>query len=153
PPLGLHWPDLAVPAGMPLLRAIEVTVAGRLGTPVELDIGGGDRLLVTGPNGSGKSTLLNVLARHLAPSTGQVQHLGEAKVRLLGQEVPRWPKGHSSGELYRRRAWQLASRELLAEDEVVPLNEVGLLDDEAIATEPARMSQGQQRRLHLALVL
>jgi ATPase subunit of ABC transporter with duplicated ATPase domains len=41
--------------------------------PVRLEVGWGDRLVVTGANGSGKSTLLAVLLGRLAPDHGEAQ--------------------------------------------------------------------------------
>ena len=39
---------------------------------------------VIGTNGAGKSTLINILSGEVAPSSGQVE--------LLGQDVTRWPQ-------------------------------------------------------------
>jgi macrolide transport system ATP-binding/permease protein len=103
---------------------------------------GGDRLLVTGPNGAGKSTLLATLAGDLPPTTGAVRHLPEARVAFLSQEVPAWKEDLLAHQLYDQHPAA-----------VVPLRATGLLDREAVRTPVGRMSQGQQRRLHLALCL
>ncbi|MDG4797762.1 ABC-F family ATP-binding cassette domain-containing protein [Micromonospora sp. WMMD1082] len=153
PPLRLRWPDLDIRRGAPVLRCHDVTVTGRLHRPVTLDLGGGDRLLVTGPNGAGKSTLLAVLARHLAPSTGEVRHVGRARVAYLGQEVPAWPPTALAGELYDRHVGELQSRGQLGDVDRRPLTATNLLDRAALRTPVGRMSQGQQRRLNLALRL
>ena len=124
PPLRLRWPDLPAPAGVTLLRAEGVRVTGRLAGPVSLALEGGDRLLITGANGAGKSTLLSVLAGTLAPTEGTVHR---RRVALIAQEVP-------PGLL-------------------LPADSFGLLDSLALRTPAGRMSQGQQRRLDLAMKL
>ncbi|MGX7674716.1 ABC-F family ATP-binding cassette domain-containing protein [Plantactinospora sp. DSM 117369] len=153
PPLRLRWPDLATRPGSPLLRCHDVTVAGRLHRSVTLTLDGGDRLLVTGPNGAGKSTLLAVLAKALEPSTGQVRHLSGARVAYLGQEVPAWPPTVLAHQLYDQHVGQLQSRGHLGARGHLALTATNLLDREALRTPVGRMSQGQQRRLNLALRL
>ena len=76
--------------------------------PVQLEVGWGDRLVVTGANGSGKSTLLAVLLGRLAPDHGEARlgpgvRVGEidqaraafdSAAPLLGSfaaHVPTWP--------------------------------------------------------------
>ncbi|MGD7003691.1 ATP-binding cassette domain-containing protein [Corynebacterium halotolerans] len=124
PPRQLRFPDLAAPAGVPLLDACEVTVAGRLDTPVSLTVRGGEKWVVTGANGAGKSTLLQLLAGTLLPDRGQITRTAAAGV--LAQESERPPAGTD-------RALAL-----------------GLLSS-AEARRPLRdMSLGQLRRLDLA---
>src|SRR3954451_3805179 len=54
---------------------------------VDLDLAGGELLLVTGPNGSGKTTLLRLLAGLAAPSGGELEHAVEREqVGFLGHE-------------------------------------------------------------------
>ncbi|MGP4009113.1 AAA family ATPase [Streptomyces sp. 4N124] len=48
---------------------------------------------------------------------------------------------------------RLVARGVLREAEAVPLGALGLLDSDAVRTPVGRMSQGQQRRLDLALAL
>ncbi|MEV6812056.1 ABC-F family ATP-binding cassette domain-containing protein [Micromonospora sp. NPDC051296] len=153
PPLRLRWPDIGTRPGSPVLRCQDVTVAGRLYQPVTLTLDGGDRLLVTGPNGAGKSTLLAVLAKDLEPSTGDIRHLSRARVAYLGQEVPAWPPTALAHELYDQHVGQLQSRGHLSAEDRRPLTATNLLDREAFRTPVGRMSQGQQRRLNLALRL
>ena len=151
PPLELRWPVTRTRSGRPLLTCQEVTVAGRLDEPATVDLSGGDRLLLTGPNGSGKSTLLAVMAGELEPTSGQrVLHAG-ARMSVLSQEVPEWPAGLTAHQLFERH---LAAREAdgHARGET-SLGGLGLLDRQALAVPVSRMSQGQQRRLHLALCL
>ena len=148
PPLELRWPKTRTRTGRPLLTCDSVVVAGRLDEAVTADLSGGDRMLVTGPNGSGKSTLLAVMTGTLEPTSGRrTLHTG-VRMAMLSQEVPEWP-----GEL---TAPQLFERHLAAGGNgrgTVSLGGLGLLDQRALGVPVARMSQGQQRRLHLALCL
>ncbi|MFD1373664.1 ABC-F family ATP-binding cassette domain-containing protein [Actinoplanes sichuanensis] len=135
PPAVLRWPELNTRKGVPLLRADGVRVTGRLDRPVTLSIDGGDRLLVTGANGAGKSTLLALLAGRSEPSFGTVHRSPEVRIGLIAQEVPDWPEDTTAHRL-------LAGR-----------GGLGLLDAEALRTPVRLLSQGQQRRLDLALRL
>ncbi|SDT30842.1 ATP-binding cassette domain-containing protein [Actinoplanes derwentensis] len=135
PPPTLRWPDLDIRKGVPLLRAEGVSVPGRMDGPVSVALSGGDRLLVTGGNGTGKSTLLSVLAERLAPGSGAVHRSAETRVGLVGQEVPEWPADTTAHQLLQGRGT------------------MGLLDAEALRTPVRLLSQGQQRRLDLALRL
>lgn len=92
---------------------------------------------MTGPNGAGKSTLLAVLAGALDPDTGAVRTARGARVVRLGQETavldPRWP-----------------ARAVL---EQAGGGAHGLLDAAALRTPVGRLSEGQRRRLDLAVTL
>jgi macrolide transport system ATP-binding/permease protein len=153
PPLTLRWPNLPARPGRPIVRCDEVTVAGRLHAPVSLDLDGGDRLLVTGPNGAGKSTLLGLLAGDIVPTSGAVRRSSGARVAHLSQELPPWPDAVQAHEVYARHTGRLVARGEIAEADLPPLGSTGLLDREALGTPVGRMSQGQRRRLHLALCL
>lgn len=150
PPLRLRFPDLTVRPGTPLLRCDNITVTGRLNSPVTLCLEAGERLLVTGHNGAGKSTLLAVLAGELEPSTGSIHQHGAARVALIGQEVPAWEPELTAQELYDRHIRSLALHNNI---EPLPLTSTGLLEKHSQRTPVGRLSQGQQRRLHLAMQL
>ncbi|WP_280344156.1 ABC-F family ATP-binding cassette domain-containing protein [Nocardia neocaledoniensis] len=150
PPLRLRFPEPEVRAGTPLLRAADLTVAGRLDGPVTLTIDAGDRLLVTGVNGAGKSTLLDVLGGALTPTTGSVDRRPTARIALIGQEVPPWEPEQTAQQVYDRHVRRLGPR---AGTDPVSLAATGLLERQARHTAVGRLSQGQQRRLHLALRL
>ena len=135
PPLTLRWPELGARRGTRVLRADDVTVAGRLTEPVSVVLDAGDRMVVTGGNGAGKSTLLAVLAGRLAPTTGHVTR--GPRLALLTQEGPAWEHPERTPQ----------------ELEELRAGTFGLLDREAMRTPVGRMSEGQRRRLHLALVL
>lgn len=150
PPLRLRFPELTVRPGAPLLHCAGVTVAGRLHSPVGLVLEAGDRLLVTGHNGAGKSTLLAVLAGELEPSTGSIHHHSAARIARIDQEVPAWEPELTAQQLYDRH---IRSLELHHDVDPIPLPATGLLEKQARHTPVGRLSQGQQRRLHLALQL
>ncbi|MEV7860173.1 ABC-F family ATP-binding cassette domain-containing protein [Streptomyces hirsutus] len=153
PPSVLRWPDLGVRPGAPLLRAHGVAVDGRLAGPVDLTLDGGDRLLVTGPNGAGKSTLLAVLAGALDLTQGHVRTAKGTRVVRVTQETAAQDPGLTAREVHARHVGRLVARGLLRDADAVPLGALGLLDSDALRTPVGRMSQGQQRRLDLALAL
>ncbi|MFI6240051.1 ATP-binding cassette domain-containing protein [Micromonospora sp. NPDC050795] len=153
PPPALRLPDLGVRQGAPQVRAQGVAVDGRLASRVDLSLDGGDRLLVTGPNGAGKSTLLAVLAGALEPSVGYTWTARGARVARLTQETAGQALDLTADEVYAGQVGRLVSAGVLPAAEAVSLGSLGLLDSAATRTPVGRMSQGQQRRLDLALVL
>ncbi|MGC5014358.1 ABC-F family ATP-binding cassette domain-containing protein [Streptosporangium sp. DT93] len=153
PPPTSRWPDLSVRPGSPQLRAYGIAVDGRLAGPVDLTLDGGDRLLVTGPNGAGKSTLLAVLDGSLEPTTGHVRTAREARIARVTQETAGQDPALTAHEAYTRHVGRLVARGALRDADAVPLGALGLLDAEAARTPVGRMSQGQRRRLDLALAL
>ncbi len=56
---------------------------------VDLTIGAGERVALIGSNGAGKSTLLRVVAGTLAPTSGQVELLGQPLADLSRMAVAR----------------------------------------------------------------
>ncbi|MFE9660918.1 ATP-binding cassette domain-containing protein [Streptomyces sp. NPDC005955] len=153
PPPALRWPDFGVRPGAPQVRAHGVAVAGRLTGPLDLTLGGGDRLLVTGPNGAGKSTLLAVLAGSLAPTDGHVVVAQGARIVRVTQETATLDPRRTAREVYADQVGRWVARGVLRDADALPLGGLGLLDSEAARTPVGRMSQGQQRRLDLALAL
>ncbi|MFD4829015.1 ABC-F family ATP-binding cassette domain-containing protein [Streptomyces uncialis] len=153
PPAALRWPDPGVRPGARQLRAFGVAVEGRLAGPVDLVLDGGDRLLVTGPNGAGKSTLLAVLAGSLTPTVGHVRTAEGARVVRVTQETAGQEPGPTAREVHGLHMGRLVARGTLRDADAVPLRAMGLLDADAMRTPVGRMSQGQRRRLDLALAL
>ena len=131
----------------PLLTAESVTVEGRMTDTVSLSLDPGDRLLITGPNGTGKSTLLDVLTGRLEPSSGQVRRHPQARVELLSQEVPEWNADDTAARVFEDYSLKAS----LSGD--LTLQDLGLLSADVSTTPVRRLSQGQQRRLQLAMCL
>ncbi|MEU9983157.1 ATP-binding cassette domain-containing protein [Streptomyces sp. NPDC050856] len=152
PPLRLAVPELPARTGTPLIRAEDVTVAGRLHPPATVTLESGSRLVVSGPNGAGKSTLLAVLAGRLEPDTGRVRHADDTRIALLGQESAH-PAHRCVREVYEAHVASLVSAGRLDGDRTVPLDELGLLAGPELDKPVHQLSLGQQRRVDLALVL
>lgn len=148
PPTRLWWPPTGTAPGDLLLDVRDVAVPGRLSGPVSLRLGGGGRLLLTGPNGAGKSTALAVLAGVLQPGAGVVRTTAGARVALLSQEVPDWEPDRPAAHVYEEALARWGLRGTAPE-----LAALGLVDPDTAATPVGRLSQGQQRRLHLAICL
>ena len=147
PPLEFRWPEWGVPAGRTVLTCREPVVAGRLEVPVDVKVDTGDRLVLTGPNGAGKSTLLAVMAGALDPDEGRVDRRPGARISTLSQEVPEWDHRRTGIQVYVEHVDRLGLTTAPG------LAATGLLDSRTAGTPVGRMSQGQQRRLHLALCL
>lgn len=152
PPLRLNFPRLDSKSSAVYLSAEQIAVADRL-VPVSLRLRGGDKVLVTGPNGAGKSTLLRVLAGALAPDQGSVHRRTGARISLVGQENPAWTASHSAREVFQARVAALVSSRSISPGDAVSLSGLGLLPSEALRVPVADLSQGQQRRLELAIRL
>ncbi|WP_068398942.1 ABC-F family ATP-binding cassette domain-containing protein [Kribbia dieselivorans] len=147
PPMRLAFPEGRTRPGQHILTTHAVTVSGRLETPVSLSLNGGDQLVVMGPNGAGKSTLLAVLARQLSPAAGNVSVHPHAGVVLLSQEVPAWDPERTALRIFDEHLARVGR------GDAPSLRSLGLLDAAAAHTRAGRLSQGQQRRLHLAMCL
>ncbi|MFC4904074.1 ATP-binding cassette domain-containing protein [Kocuria oceani] len=152
PPLVLSVPELPALPGAELVRAQGIAVAGRLPRPVDVALGSGDRLVVRGPNGAGKSTLLQVLAGGLVPDAGSRAAAPGLRIGLFAQDGPR-PDPRPAQEVYEQELVRLVLAGRLAEAEVLPLSELGLLDARDRQRPAAELSAGQRRRLDLARVL
>ena len=152
PPLRLNVPRLDSKSSAVYLSAEQIAVADRL-VPVSLQLRGGDKVLVTGPNGASKSTLLRVLAGALALDQGNVHRRTGARISLVGQENPAWTASHSAREVFEAHVAALVSSRSISPGDAVFLSGLGLLPSEALRIPVADLSQGQQRRLELAMRL
>ncbi|MCW4465940.1 ATP-binding cassette domain-containing protein [Glutamicibacter sp. MNS18] len=154
PPAPRHFrlPVLGARPGIELLRASDLTVSGRLDTPVCLALHAGSRLVVTGPNGAGKSTLLQVLSGNLEPSRGQLHHAAALRAGYLPQEST-LPAELRASDVYRQQVQRIVSRGIISAEHAVGLPELGLLRTAEAAQRIGELSMGQQRRLQLAMVL
>ncbi|WP_280382834.1 ABC-F family ATP-binding cassette domain-containing protein [Nocardia wallacei] len=152
PPQRFTMPELPARSGVTLVRAEEVTVAGRLPRPVGLALDSGDRLVITGANGAGKSTLLHVLAGTLEPTTGRVHRARKARIQLLEQESRRSLRRRAR-EVYDAYLARLVTAGLLADSDIVGLSTLGLLSAREVNKPIGDLSMGQQRRLDLACAL
>ncbi|WP_336082989.1 ABC-F family ATP-binding cassette domain-containing protein [Nocardia sp. SSK8] len=152
PPQRFGMPELPTRAGVRLVRAAEVTVAGRLTAPVELALDSGDRLVISGANGAGKSTLLGVLSGTISPSTGEFHRARKARIHLLQQESRR-PLRRRAREVYETHLAELVTAGLLADGDRVALSALGLLTTHEANKPIGELSMGQQRRLDLACAL
>ncbi|MGP6173317.1 ATP-binding cassette domain-containing protein [Corynebacterium sp. A21] len=101
----LAIPELSTRPGARLPGTTQITVAGRLDTPVSLTLRSDDKWVITGPNGAGKTTLSKVLAGHLAPDQGQVSRAG--KLGIPGQKSAH----HSRDSVRTARRFGWPSRE------------------------------------------
>ena len=89
-----------------------------------------------------------LLAGRLAPTTGHVRVNPRARIALLSQEVPDWDRSSPAHEVYEAYLAKLGRRA-----QAPSLGSLGLLEASATGTPVGRLSQGQQRRLHLAMCL
>ncbi|WP_018296600.1 ABC-F family ATP-binding cassette domain-containing protein [Corynebacterium lubricantis] len=151
PPGKLQYPFPRVKQGRTVLDAAEVSVEGRILTPVTVKVETGDKFLLVGPNGAGKSTLLSVLGGTLAPTTGYVTPTPGARIATLDQEVPDWEATKTARALYENHIEE--SGVLARRGSAPTLKSLGLLDRKALHTQVGRLSQGHQRRLQLAMCL
>ncbi|MEY1676917.1 ABC-F family ATP-binding cassette domain-containing protein [Gordonia sp. ABKF26] len=149
PPTPFRWPASGTRAGLRLLDGWDLTVDGRLDTPVSVSLVGGSRLLLAGANGTGKSTLLAVLAGLVPPGGGRLDVPRSTRVEIMTQEIPQWAPGRTALDIIDEQRRRLDMRG----DDAPALRSLGLLDADAVRTPVSRLSQGQQRRLHLASCL
>ncbi|HYO33141.1 MAG TPA: ABC-F family ATP-binding cassette domain-containing protein [Nocardioidaceae bacterium] len=122
------------------VRVEAARVDGRLCVE-RLDVKPGDHLLVTGPNGSGKSTLLAVLAGRLPLDSGTAD-VTAARTGWLPQTVR-----FSRPERTAQQVFEALT------SVPVPLADLGLLHAGDLERPVGVLSNGQQRRLALAVLV
>ncbi|AKU15262.1 ABC-F family ATP-binding cassette domain-containing protein [Luteipulveratus mongoliensis] len=118
----------------------DLVVRDRVSIP-RLDVGPSEHLLITGPNGCGKSTLLAVLAGRIAADAGSI-NVQARRVGFLEQDVVFAEPRRTPREEYDAAAGPL-----------VPLGDLGLLHPRDLGRPIGDLSEGQQRRLTVALII
>jgi ATP-binding cassette subfamily C protein CydC len=172
-------PDPAIPAQVPdgplglRARGLALRYPGseRLAlAPLDLDVAGGARLVVTGPSGAGKSTLAAACLRFLDPASGSLALVGSADavdVRTIRGDDVRRAVGLCEQDPHIFDAsiadnLRLARPGAPAMELETALDAAGLLGwlrslpdglDTAVGEHGARLSGGQRQRLALARAL
>jgi ATPase subunit of ABC transporter with duplicated ATPase domains len=138
PPLALAFTP-TVGTGELVVKAAGLSVPGRL-SDLDLEVYGGDRILISGPNGAGKSTLLKALAE---PSD-RVASL--APLALLPQTHEHLPRDPSLLDFFRSRV------PMYVEDAETTLTSY-LFDQDQQRQPLGTLSAGELRRLLLATMV
>ncbi len=156
-----------------LVHATNVTKAfgeGHTKIPVlkgmDLDVAGGEVLLLVGPSGSGKTTLLSVIAGILDADEGDITILGDSIRNLSSAEKTRFRRDHL-GFIFQQ--YHLLPTLTAAENAAVPLLIRGIPKHEALsraeevlrtvgmgerlAALPTKLSGGEQQRVAIARAL
>jgi putative ABC transport system ATP-binding protein len=125
---------------------------------VDLDLCGGEFVVILGPSGSGKSTLLNILGGLDAPSSGEVRFRDHDLVNASDAELTRYRREHV-GFVF--QFYNLISS-LTARENVSLVTEIAdepMSAEEALARVglaarmdhfPAQLSGGEQQRVAIA---
>lgn len=151
--------------GRPVLRARGLSKVYRMGEvdvhalrEVDLDLEGGELLVLLGASGSGKSTLLNILGGLDRPSAGTVHYLDEELTDLDDDDLTDYRRRHV-GFVFQAYNLipSLTARENVAlitdissnpMDPAEALGMVGL--GERVDHFPAQLSGGEQQRVAIA---
>jgi len=113
---------------------------------LNLELRGGQRLVLTGPNGSGKTTLLRTIAGQLPPLSGQVRLGAGVRLGYMSQEQSLLQPEHSALEMVQRVA-------SLNETEARNFLHFFLFSDDDPLRPSAELSYGERARLALALLV
>lgn len=126
---------------------------------VSFDVCAGEWIAILGPNGSGKSSLLEVMAGLVSPTAGEVR-LGGESIRQISkrQRYRRIGYGFQNPEyqfLFEKTCDEMAGYVIVGDtlppDVADTLQEYGLR--ECAWLSPYQLSQGQKRRLAVAVML
>jgi ATPase subunit of ABC transporter with duplicated ATPase domains len=146
PTLCLDFPGEAT-AGQSVLsaKAISVGFDGRtLLSEVDVEVRGGDRILVTGDNGAGKTTLLRVLSGTLEPDCGSV---------LTEQDIAVLPQSHDLLRTDQTVMEYFRSQVPLYPEDAEHLLTAYMFGPEEWSARLADLSAGELRRLLLAVIV
>ena len=162
------WPDAQArswPAGAPIFVARKLTKTYRVGElavpavrQVDLEIGGGELIVILGPSGSDKSTLLDILGGLDTPSSGDVLFREHRLSGAMEAELTRYRREHV-GFVFQAYNLipSLTARENLAlvtEIAAHPMSPKEALDRVGLANRldhfPAQLSGGGQQRVAIA---
>jgi putative ABC transport system ATP-binding protein len=158
-------PGDLVSHGEAVLRTVALTKVYRMGAlevhalrGIDLDLYGGEFLVLLGPSGSGKSTLLNILGGLDVPTSGRVYYRGGELTGASESELTRYRRYHVGFVFqFYNLIPSLTARENVAlvtdivsrpfrPEEVLDL--VGLAD--RLDHFPAQLSGGEQQRVAIA---
>jgi putative ABC transport system ATP-binding protein len=148
-----------------VLRAVGLTKVYRMGElevpalrGIDLDLYGGEFLVLLGPSGSGKSTLLNILGGLDVPTAGRVYYRGGELTGAGEAELTRYRRYHVGFvfQFYNLIPSLTARENVALVTEIVPrpfrpeevLELVGLAD--RLDHFPAQLSGGEQQRVAIA---
>ncbi|MBI4951280.1 MAG: ABC transporter ATP-binding protein [Myxococcales bacterium] len=160
---------MSAPGALLELEGVGASYGGRAAAPLvdlDLEVRPGEVVVVLGPNGAGKTTLVRVAAGLLAPSCGRVRLGGEDLARLDRRAIARriavlaqrceTPAGFSVRDVVAMgRAPHVGGwLHLAPADERAVDGALARCRLEPLAARPAvELSQGEQKRVHLARVL
>jgi ABC-type sulfate/molybdate transport systems ATPase subunit len=129
--------------GLELRRGARTVVRG-----VDLSLERGEVVALLGPNGAGKSTLLAALAGLLSPLAGRVERRGRVAAAL---QAPALARRSALANVEAALAWWGVPR---GERRARALSALELMGAAEHAARPAaKLSGGEQRRVHLARAL
>jgi len=148
-----------------VLRTVALTKIYRMGElevpalrGIDLDLYGGEFLVLLGPSGSGKSTLLNILGGLDVPTSGRVYYRGGELTGASEAELTRYRRYHVGFvfQFYNLIPSLTARENVALVTEIVPrpfrpeevLELVGLGD--RLDHFPAQLSGGEQQRVAIA---
>lgn len=108
----------------------------------------GERVVLVAPNGSGKSSLFKLIMGELRPDAGEIVRTDGAQLGYLSQDNENLPPDLHPLTLYAHAA-QISRAEAITALHRVGLFATDLLEDKRVRD----LSQGQQRKLALALLI
>ncbi len=125
---------------------------------VDIDLYGGEFVVLLGPSGSGKSTLLNILGGLDSPSSGTVYYRGRELTDFDDAGLTRYRRNHVGFVFqFYNLIPSLTARENvgliteIASNPMKPVEALGLVDlADRVDHFPAQMSGGEQQRVAIA---